>query len=249
MGRAVTEQTTDASQADLDRLRAEYAERERRLAGSDIYSPFNPAHLFMTQQRQRVTLKTLRRLDFYPLDQYRILEVGCGRGGVLLEHLSYGAVPAHTHGIDLLGDRVAEAHARMPTLSLSCADGQHLPYPSGVFDLVLQHTAFSSILDGSVKANLAREMLRVLRPNGAIIWYDYWLNPTNPQARGIRPGEIRRLFPGCEYQFHRVTLAPPLTRRLISLSWLLCYTLERMRLFNTHYLAVIRTCPPSGKLP
>lgn len=242
----MTEQSADAPQADLDRLRAEYANRERRLAGSDIYSPFNPAHLFMTQQRQRATLKTLRWSGFYPLDQVRILEVGCGRGGVLLEYLGYGVVPARVHGIDLLGDRVAEAHARMPTLSLSCADGQHLPYPDGVFDLVLQYTAFSSILGGAVKANVAGEMLRVLRADGAIVWYDYWLNPTNPQTRGIRPAEIRRLFPECTYQFHRITLAPPLTRRLVSVSWSLCYALEKMRVLNTHYLAVIRKRAPSG---
>ncbi len=238
----------DIPQHDLDRLRAEYVDRERRLAGSDIYSLFNPAHLFMTQQRQRVTLKTLRRLGFYPLDQRCILEVGCGRGGVLLEYLSYGAAPTRIHGIDLLGDRVAEARARMPSLSLSCAEGQHLPYPAGVFDLVLQYTAFSSLLDDGVKANVAREMLRVLRPDGAIVWYDYWLNPTNPQARGIRPAEIRRLFPGCEYHFQRVTLAPPITRRLVRLSWLLCCALEKAVLLNTHYLAVIRKSSIKGEV-
>ena len=237
-----------STQHDLDRLRAEYADRERRLAGSDIYSPFNTAHLFMTQQRQRVTLKTLRRFGFYPLDQRRILEVGCGRGGVLLEYLSHGATPARIHGIDLLEDRVVEAHARMPSLSLSCANGQHLPYPAGVFDLVLQYTAFSSLLDDGVKANVAREMLRVLRPDGAIVWYDYWLNPTNPQARGIRPAEIRRLFPGCAYHFQRITLAPPITRRLVRLSWLLCYVLEKSVLLNTHYLAVIRKSSIKGEV-
>ncbi len=241
------EQSADTRKSDLDRLRAEYADRERRLAGSDIYSPFNLAHLFMTQQRQRVTLKTLRRFGFYPLDQRRVLEVGCGRGGVLLEYLSYGATPARIHGIDLLGDRVAEARARVPSLSLSCADGQHLPYPDEVFDLVLQYTAFSSLLDDGVKANVAREMLRVLRPDGAIIWYDYWLNPTNPQARGIRPAEIRRLFPNCVYHFQRITLAPPITRRLVGLSWLLCYVLEKAVLLNTHYLVVIHKCPSKGE--
>ncbi|MGQ9851673.1 MAG: class I SAM-dependent methyltransferase [Aggregatilineaceae bacterium] len=202
----------------------------------------------MTQQRQRVTLKTLRRFGFYPLDQRRILEVGCGRGGVLLEYLSYGAAPARIHGVDLLGDRVAEARVRMPSLSLSCADGQRLPYPAGVFDLVLQYTAFSSLLDDGVKANVAREMLRVLRPDGAIVWYDYWLNPTNPQARGIRPAEIRRLFPGCAYHFQRITLAPPVTRRLVRLSWLLCYVLEKSVLLNTHYLAVIRKSSIKGEV-
>lgn len=239
---------TGSCRDDLARLRAEYADRERRLADSDIYSLFNPAHLFMTQQRQRITLKTLRRMGYYPLDKCRILEVGCGRGGVLLEYLSFGAVPQHVHGIDLLEDRVAEAHARVPSLALSCADGQHLPYSDSTFDLVMQYTAFSSILDDTVKANVAREMLRVLRPRGAIVWYDYWLNPTNPQARGIRPAEIRRLFPDCEYDFQRVTLAPPITRRLISLSWSLCHVLEKLVVLNTHYLAVIRKRPPTGVL-
>jgi len=229
-----------APQHDLDRLRAEYADRERRLAGSDIYSLFNPAHLFMTQQRQRVTLRTLRRLGFYPLDQHRILEVGCGRGGVLLEYLSYGATPARIHGIDLLGDRVAEAHARVPTLSLSCADGQHLPYPREAFDLVLQYTAFSSVLDDAVRANLAREMMRVLRkPKGVIVWYDFWINPSNAQARGIRPREIRSLFPDCNHRFLRITLAPPITRKLASRSWICCILLEKLRLLNSHYLVAI----------
>jgi hypothetical protein len=36
-----------------------------------------------------------------------------------------------------------------------------------------------------------------------------WLNPTNPQTRGIRPAEIRRLFPDCKYHFERITLTPP----------------------------------------
>ncbi len=67
--------------ADLDRLRAEYADRERRLAGSDLYSPFNPSNLFITQQRQRATVALLRRHGFSPLTGQRILEVGCGAGG------------------------------------------------------------------------------------------------------------------------------------------------------------------------
>jgi len=231
---------TGAYQDDLARLRTEYADRERRLAGRDIYSLFNPAHLFMTQQRQRITLKTLRRMGYYPLDRYRVLEIGCGRGGVLLEYLSFGAMPQHVYGIDLLADRVVEAHARMPSLMLSCADGQHLPYPDNTFDLVMQYTAFSSILDDTVKTNVAREMLRVLRPRGAIVWYDYWLNPTNPQARGIRPAEIRRLFPDCKYDFQRITLAPPVTRNLVAFSWTICMLLEKIKFLNTHYLVIIQ---------
>lgn len=225
---------------DLERLRAEYAEREHRLAGSDIYSPFNPANLFIIQQRQRAVLKLLRRHGFNSLGKRRILELGCGRGDVLVEYLGYGANPKHLHGTDLLLHRLNDAHTRLPHLSLTCADGQHLPYADGVFDLVLQYTIFSSVLDEKIKIKLAREMLRVLKPNGMILWYDFWFNPINKQTRGIRPAEIRLLFPACTLEFHRITLAPPLARRLASISWLACSVLEKIKVFNTHYLVAIR---------
>jgi SAM-dependent methyltransferase len=226
--------------ADLHRLRQEYAGRQQRLAGSDLYSPFNVANLFILQQRQRAALALLHRLGQAPLAAKHILEVGCGRGGVLLEYLGYGAAPGCLHGCDLLPDRLQEARRCLPHLPLACADGQNLPYPDGAFDLELQYTAFSSVLDGQVKANLAGEMLRTLKPGGCILWYDFWLNPTNPQTQGIRPAEIRRLFPGCRYTFRKITLAPPLARRLVPLSWGLALFLESLGIFNTHYLAAIR---------
>jgi ubiquinone/menaquinone biosynthesis C-methylase UbiE len=226
--------------SDLYRLKEEYAKRAHRLNDSDIYSPNNPAYLFMIQQRQREVLALLRHHGFTPFNGHRILEIGCGRGGVLQEYLSYGADPERLHGTDLLLDRISEAHTRLPHLSLSCADAQNLPYQTGAFDLVLQYTAFSSILDDKVKANMATEMMRVVKPDGMILWYDFWLNPANKQTRGILPKEIRLLFSGCTYEFHRVTLAPPLARRLVQASWLLCSLLENLKVFNTHYLVAIR---------
>jgi SAM-dependent methyltransferase len=229
------------SDADLGRLRGAYADRARGITRRDVYSPFNLAHLFMLQSRQRAVLPLLHRNVSAPLNSLRVLEVGCGQGGVLLEYLSYGVAPEGLHGVDVLLDRLASARARLPHLPLVCADGQRLPYPTGAFDLVLQYTAFSSLLDPALKARLAREMLRVLHPSkGLIVWYDFWLNPTNPQTRGIRPSEIRRLFPGCDFEIRRLTLAPPLVRRLIRVSWLACHMLEALQLFNTHYLVAIQ---------
>jgi len=224
---------------DLNRLRLEYADRERRLAGSERYSPFNQANLFAIQQRQRETLVLLKKVGFSSFKTHRILEVGCGSGSVLTEYLGYGADPACLHGIDLLPHRVWEAQARLPHLPLACADGRFLPFPTATFDLVLQYTAFSSILDEEVKKTMALDMLRVLRSEGVILWYDFWLNPTNPQTRGIRPGEIRQLFPGCQFHFRRVTLAPPIARRLVPLSWLAATILEKLTIFNSHFLVVI----------
>jgi hypothetical protein len=78
--------------------------------------------------------------------------------------------------------------------------------------------------------------------------YDFWLNPTNRQTRGIRPSEIRRLFPGAHLEFYRITLAPPIARRLAPCSWLLCCLLERLQAFNTHYLVAIKKTSPGTLL-
>ena len=225
---------------DIIRLRAEYAERARRMDKTDRYSPFNTAHLFAVQQRQRAMLKLLRRGGFYPFAGRRILEVGCGSGGVLLEYLGFGVERINLHGAELLFERTQIASHRLGDLPLVCADGQSLPYAGRSFDLVMQFTVFSSILDDGVKRNLAQEMLRIVRPGGMLLWYDFWLNPGNPQTRGICPAEIRRLFPDCRYQFRRITLAPPIARRLASLSWGLCLFLENLSALNTHYLVAIQ---------
>lgn len=225
---------------DLDRMRRVYAERAQTVQPGR-YSRFNPAFLFEMQRRERAVLDLLR--PRYPLSRQHILEIGCGDGRVLLEFLSFGA--RHVTGIDIIEQRVRLARSLLPRIPLLCADGQHLPYASASFDIVLQYTALSSVLDDTVKARVAAEMRRVVRPDGLILWYDFWLNPTNPDARGISLAEVRRLFPGCTFTTRRITLAPPVTRKLMPISAFLCYVLEGLKIFNTHYLIAIRPGAPS----
>jgi len=224
---------------DLTRLRREYENRKHRFAKKDIYSWFNQAQLFALQQRQRAVLSSLKRYGFNDLSGLKILEMGSGRGGVLTEFLGFGATPGYLFGIDLLADRLVDAHQRLPASGLANADGQFLPFPAATFDLVMQFTAISSVLDPVMRQNICLDMLRVLRPGGIILSYDFLLNPTNPQTHGIRRNEIRRLFPGCRFEFHRITLAPPLTRRLVKVSWSLCLILEKLKILNSHYLVVV----------
>jgi SAM-dependent methyltransferase len=227
---------------DFVRLRNEYEDRKQRFAKSDLYSLFNKAHLFMVQQRQRELLTVLKQNGFADLPNLLILEMGCGGGGVLAEHLNFGATPENLIGVDLLFDRLLHARHTLPNSGFSNADGQSLPYATETFDLALQYTAISSVLDSEIRRKICVDMLRVLKPGGMILSYDFWLNPTNPQTRGIRPAEIKRLFPNCTYEFHRITLAPPITRKLAPISWGLCLFLESMKIFNTHYLVAIRPC-------
>jgi ubiquinone/menaquinone biosynthesis C-methylase UbiE len=224
---------------DIERLRKEYEYRKYRFADKDIYSWFNQANLFAIHQRQRTILEALKSRGIVNVSGLKIFEMGCGSGGVLTEFLGFGASPRNLFGVDLLSDRLDQARGRLPASHFINADGQDLPLSSQSFDIVMQYTALSSILDEAVRGNIALEMRRVLKPGGMILWYDFWVNPINPQTHGIRPAEIRRLFPDCVFEFHKITLAPPLARRLVPFSWGLALFLEELRIFNTHFLVII----------
>ncbi len=99
---------------------------------------------------------------------------------------------------------------------------------------------FSSITDEAICYTVAKEMLRVVKPGGMILWYDFWTNPMNKATRGIRAKEIRKYFPNCRFNLERVTLAPPLARGLVPVTWVGAELLEKLRLLNTHYLVAIR---------
>jgi SAM-dependent methyltransferase len=225
---------------ELARIRRTYTERIQAAPHDARYSVFNPSYLYTWQQRQRDTLNLLTRFGIHTLHDKHVLEVGCGSGGVLLEYLGYGIQPKQAVGVDLMPQLVSRAKQRLPQLHFACVDGQYLPFAAHTFNIVLQYTMFSSILEASVKEKIAREMLRVLKTDGILLWYDFWWNPINRQTRGIRLSEVRSLFPNCHLTARKVTLAPPITRRLVGFSWLLCALLEKVRLLNTHYLIALR---------
>ena len=228
----------DALRAEEDRILATYTQRR----DGKRYSRFDPAELFSLQQRERYVLTLLKDYGRAALHAQRILEVGCGGGEWLRAMIQWGAAPENLVGIDLLPERVSEARRLCPsTVTILRGRANQLPLPDSHFDIVLQATVFTSILDASLKRDVAAEMLRVVKPAGLILWYDFHVNnPRNPDVRGITKAEIRSLFPGCRIDLRRVTLAPPITRAIARHSRTLCYLLENVAFLRTHYLGAIR---------
>ncbi|MGE0448382.1 MAG: class I SAM-dependent methyltransferase [Vicinamibacterales bacterium] len=204
-------------------------------------SPVEPGQLFMLQERERKVLALLARRDLGRLEHVRILEVGCGTGQWLRDFVKWGATPERICGVDLLPDRIAQARQLCPAgMVLTVGSAAALDHPDGSFDIVLQSTVFTSVLDGAVRKQIADEMRRVTRPGGFILWYDYHVNsPANPDVRGVDRREIERLFPSCRITLERVTLAPPLARGVAPYSHAACELLNLIPLLRTHYLGAI----------
>jgi len=230
--------TAGSSQIEEARIRAAYAKRQKDDAR---YSYFSMGHLFLMQEREQRLLTLLKRNGLAPLHTKKILEIGCGTGYWLREFIKWGARPENITGLDLLVDRVTEARYLCPeTVKIVYGNAAELAFPDATFDLVVQSTVFTSVLDAIMKQQMASEMLRVVKDDGLILWYDYHVNnPWNPDVRGIKRREIAQLFPGCRIKLQRVTLVPPLVRLLAPYSWLACYMLGKIPWLCTHYLGLI----------
>ena len=220
------------------RIRAVFASRQR----DPRYTWSDRAYTFMMQGIERRVLTALSRCGVSSLAGKRVLEIGCGSGHWLRELVQWGADPHDVVGVDLVPPRLHDAKRLCaPEVRLYCGDGGALALTSSSFDLALQVTAFTSILDAELRRHVASEMLRVVKPDGLILWYDFHIqSPWNPGVRAVGKREIGTLFPGCAIALQRVTLAPPIARLAAPVSWFLCTLLETIPLLRTHYLGVIR---------
>lgn len=225
---------------ECDRILTEYARRDREVP-ADFYAPYYPANLFTLQGQEAAVLWALRTTGSAPLEHRRVLDVGCGDGEWLGTFSRFGGNPRNFSGIELRTDPLAKAKSAYPLADLRIGDATHLPWPDESFDVVFQATVFTSILDEAMRRAVAHEMLRVLKPSGSIVWLDFqYDNPRNRNVRGVRRRRLSGLFPECDIQSKRITLAPPLTRRIVPWSWKFAAFLEMLVVLNTHLIAVIR---------
>jgi SAM-dependent methyltransferase len=219
--------------------RAVVARYERR-APTDRYDPLRPEVWQSMQERQRKLIEVFRD-NCLPLAELDVLEIGCGSGDNLLELLRLGCDAARLSGIELLPDRVARARRRLPGATcLHEGDALTLPLASVSVDVVYQSTVFSSLLDDGFQQRLAARMWSWVRPGGGVLWYDFvYDNPRNPDVRGVPLKRVRQLFPDGRLQVHRVTLAPPIARRVVRLHPGLYTLFNTVPWLRTHVLAWI----------
>lgn len=228
----------DSLASEARRIERAYAQRASRC---HHYQWTSPAHLFGHQERERRTLGLLTRHGVLPFGEKAILEVGCGSGAWIHQFIRWGAKPELVTGVDLLADRIEGARKTLPaSVRLECVNAAQLPFADGSFDIVLQATMFTSILDRDVRRKIAAEMLRVVKSAGLIVWYDFSVNnPKNPDVSGVPKQEIKKLFPDCRMDLQRMTLVPPVMRWLVHRSWLLTHAMSHISPLCTHYLGVI----------
>jgi arsenite methyltransferase len=115
----------------------------------------------------------------------RVLDLGCGRGAVLLlaaQHLARGWAV----GVDLwrrgdqsgnaveatLGNAAAEGVS--DRVELHTADMTALPFEANCFDVVVSNVAIHNVRGRAAREKVIEEAVRVLRPGGRLMIADLW---------------------------------------------------------------------------
>jgi len=224
---------------DHERIRDTY--RSYEAGGRDrIWDSRNPGFARLSHDRDLRIHDLLARS--LPIDAGTMLDVGCGNGTLVGEVGRRWPSIAAT-GLDLQPERIDEARARATDATFVVGSADALPFDDAAFDVVTAITLMSSLPTDRMEIDAAREIARVTRPGGWLIWFDLrYDNPNNRAVHGITTQRLAMLFAGWQQELRTSTLIPPIARRLGPTTPVLYPLLEAIPILRSHLIGRLR-CP------
>lgn len=206
------------------------------------YDPASPWVLMIEQEKERKLTSLLRGNGIHPFQDKKLIEIGCGFGQNLMMFQKIGFEAKNLTAIELIESRFLKAKEMLSSsITLLLGDASEVELPYNYYDIAFQSMVFSSILDDNFRKKMAKRLFAIIKPGGSILWYDFIVNnPYNKEIRKINQKELRSLFPKCEIQILRLTLAPPLAR-IIAKKYQSLYTIfNRLSFLRSHILCLIK---------
>jgi len=179
------------------------------------WSGDNPGNAAMLRERERLLGALLENRRGRPLQECCVLDAGCGWGHVMAWLARIGVRAKNLTGVDVMPNRLASARETYGDFRFIESDLGEFVAPDATYDLIVCTTLFSSIRDDTAAIRVAGNLRRMLRRDGAIVWYDIrYPNPWNRSVRATGRSRIRRLFPDLSLRLRSMTLIPQVSRRL-----------------------------------
>lgn len=199
---------------EADNVKERYKRRQTEKSAS-LYDAQRPYVRHATREREDVYEQGIRA-HFESIENLKIIEIGAGAGGNISFFKRIGIQPKNIYANELIPERAKALREAHPDIHIIEGDATALDKSMmQQFDIVFQSTVFTSILDDSFKLKLASIMTQLMKPNGMMLWYDFiYNNPSNKDVKGVGVEEVRLLFPELSLCFSKITLAPPIGRRV-----------------------------------
>ncbi|HYX29335.1 MAG TPA: bifunctional demethylmenaquinone methyltransferase/2-methoxy-6-polyprenyl-1,4-benzoquinol methylase UbiE [Pyrinomonadaceae bacterium] len=146
-------------------------------------------HILSVNIDKRWRRRVVAKLKPLLIKDARVLDVGCGTGDLSIELFENTAT--QVTGIDFCAPMLKLAQAKAPQLQFIEGDALKLPFAEASFDGLTIGFALRNLAD--VERGL-RELLRVLKPNGAIAILEF-SHPVNPVRASLVGFYNWRLLP------------------------------------------------------
>ncbi len=220
----------------IDEIRQTYANRQTdpRVMAQGTFTHFIASSV---REREAVYAQVLKE-TFGDLSKITLLEIGAGGGHNLHFFHQLGIPIQNLAANELLEERQQMIQQRFPQMTLFAGDARDID-ESIQYDVVFQSTVFTSLPTDELRNAIAAKMIRLTKPNGLILSYDFgYNNPNNKSVRAFTKKQIQETFgKSTSIQFYPVTLAPPIGRRIGKL-----YTIVNtlFPFLRSHIIAAIR---------
>lgn len=139
---------------------------------------FGTDHDLFTRHKSWLIIRELKALEKEP-SKLTLLDVGCGIGKI---HPLIGPSLGSVIGTDISAPSLEVARAANPGIQYRDYDGDTLPIENSSVDVTLAICVFHHV-PPTRWAQMAKEMLRVLKPGGLAMIIEH--NPFNPLTRRI----------------------------------------------------------------
>ena len=212
----------------------------RDIDSDETYNALTSFNIHWKHEREYALAEILTQLGTTDLSGLRVLDFGCGKGDMILELIRLGVNPSNIDGVELNERRLELLKERVPAQVKIGRKIDKSMLKDG-YDIVIVYTVLSSIVDMGFRREVAEEIWKYTTPGSLIFIYDFkYSNPGNKDVRKVTKLEIRNYFPGVEFKWRSIILAPPIARRVFPFSRRLGRLLSGIAFLRTHFMVCVK---------
>lgn len=217
----------------------EEVQRIRSFYENKLISYLTPLNYSLLLFKERSLHSFLSKNYQKTLSTAKIMVIGFGDGSDIYSLIRYGAKARNIYGTEIVKDYYETLKFNIPDANLRMVDNFIMPYPNGLFDIVIQSEFLSMIKNETARLKMSSEMFRLIKKGGKIFSYDI-KKSTDPNIIPLDENQLKKLFPeASSLDFVPVTLNSSIINSFSNYP-LLCQALEKLSFLTSHYSTTIQ---------
>ena len=139
---------------------------------SDTWNPLKSEFELTYRLSLFYSLTQALALSGIPIQDLRVLDLGCGNGRSTRMYIDLGLFPEQLTGVDLRQGTIERAQKLNPTIRYASYSGDSLPFSDEKFNWISLTTVISSIKGQASRQHLVEQIYQALPSGGYLFYFD-----------------------------------------------------------------------------